>query len=651
MAVVDKYEPVDATPRRLDPAAPAFAGLAVTALVLAGFSTDTLVATRTYTEELPVWAAGLLDAGVAWGEASGLAAARRALEAASSPLDEAARVLKKPLAPLAPAAAAAAPTEAEAAPDLPPGERWAKKVAGTRRPQRILVVGASSIQHAIGTELERELNERYDGIEVLRRGKVATGLTRPDVFDWPKEVDRLLAEFRPDVVIAQFGGNDGQNIVSPTKGPQAVYTPGWEEEYGRRLTDLTTAVESTGAEFVILGMPVMRSEAFTRKAKWLNDLTERFVEAAGGVYVPIDDLSVDANGAYEETVRFAGQSGRMRLDDGIHFTRLGGMYVAYHLTHRLERLVRLVRKAPEAKPEAPPVPRPAGLWALEVPSAHRGRSTLYAFVPEDVPVDGLPVWYLLHGAWDRNTVWSDRLHDELARLAAEQRVILALPDGEPFGYWLDATEKPGSALASWFLDELVPFVDRQLPSNGRRAISGLSMGGHGALTLALARPGTFLAATSMSGVVDLTEGRSEHLVPLLGELETHREAYLARSALHLVEAEPERARDLVIALTCGEKDRLWPANVRLHEALGAKGVPHTWTPQPGGHTWDVWSAALPLHADVVLPTLRPPSAEQGGPGDAEHDGGPGEQQPHDQGEPQQPRDDGHDEADEQGAPR
>lgn len=605
MPVVDKFQPVDSTAHTITPWAPVWAGCVVLAGVLALFSGDTFEREALYDTSWSDTSRAAFETVAAISEASGLRGLRATLEGWSEPLDETStwfRATRDAGLPPVPTL----PDEPPAEPDEPPGERWAR-VAKRDVKRRVLIVGASSIQYAVGTELERVLAEDYD-VAVLRKGKVSTGLTRPDVFDWPAEVRDLVAEFQPDLVVGQFGGNDGQPIVSPTDGPQQVYTDGWATEYGRRIAGMAKDVQDGGADLILVGMPIMRSDKFTKKIRWLNDITRDAVEGSGGQYVDIFDLAADDKGAYVAEVRFEGQSGRMRMDDGIHFTRLGGQHIAHHLAHRLAQTVVLPpRGAPAPDSDSPAPPPPATAYPLTIPSDRRGPSRALAFVPADVPTEGLPVWYLLHGAWDDWRAWSNHAHEALAQLATDHRMIIVLPDGEPFGYWLDAPAKPDQQLATWFHDELVPWVDHHLPSNGTRAYGGVSMGGHGALSLALDHPERVVAATSMSGAVDLTQSTRPELVELLGPIETNRPAWEAHAVLHRVAQAPRGLDGVDVLISCAKDDPWWyAANVQLHDLFDVHHVPHTWTPHAkGGHLWPLWTRELPDHAAFAAAALHP----------------------------------------------
>lgn len=107
------------------------------------------------------------------------------------------------------------------------------------------------------------------------------------------------------------------------------------------------------------------------------------------------------------------------------------------------------------------------------------------------------------------------------RLASELGLALLAPDTSPrgaklpgeadswdfgvgAGFWLDATREPWSRhwrMASWLLDELLPHVTRGFDLDGDRVgIFGHSMGGHGALTLALRHPGRFRSVSAFAPI-------------------------------------------------------------------------------------------------------------------------------------------------------
>jgi S-formylglutathione hydrolase FrmB len=124
--------------------------------------------------------------------------------------------------------------------------------------------------------------------------------------------------------------------------------------------------------------------------------------------------------------------------------------------------------------------------------------------------------YILHGFGGNFGNWLRRV-PELEELADEHKFILVFPDGGLSSWYLDSPIDTAMMYETYMIDELVPAVDksyRTQPDNKHRAITGLSMGGHGALYLSLRNPEVFGAGGSMSGGVDLRPFMDEWDLPL-----------------------------------------------------------------------------------------------------------------------------------------
>jgi len=244
-------------------------------------------------------------------------------------------------------------------------------------------------------------------------------------------------------------------------------------------------------------------------------------------------------------------------------------------------------------------------------STLRGKSVrMWAFFPQaENPEDRFPVLYLLHGATGDYRDWRSHARKELLELASLYGLIIVTPDGDPFGWYLDSPLDSTSQLESYFLQELIPFVEEAsgLPvalGAESRAVAGLSMGGHGALTLALRNPGTFRSASSMSGILDIvTHPKSWQIADRLGSLQEHSAAWEEHSARQLLLA--EGSSDLPILFVCGDTDRAaWEENQALHQALVDSSRPHEWRQSSAGHSWEYWVSELPEHVGFAAEYLR-----------------------------------------------
>ena len=201
-----------------------------------------------------------------------------------------------------------------------------------------------------------------------------------------------------------------------------------------------------------------------------------------------------------------------------------------------------------------------------------------------------PVWYLLHGLSDDHTGWARRTSIE--RYVAKLPCIVVMPNGER-GFYTDAVDRHWSAFETNIVRDIVGFVDatfRTLPVREGRVVIGLSMGGYGALKLALKNPDVFCAAVSHSGAVRMGHFplSAEHelggeFLPVFGANPTGGPNDIFALAHGI-----DRALLPALRIDCGVDDFLIEDNRELHRYLEEIGIEHQYAEYPGGHTWDYW---------------------------------------------------------------
>ncbi len=225
-----------------------------------------------------------------------------------------------------------------------------------------------------------------------------------------------------------------------------------------------------------------------------------------------------------------------------------------------------------------------------------------------------PAFYLLHGLSDDSTIWLRR--SRIEAYARELPLLVVMPDGYR-GFYTDNEEGP--AYARHFGEEIPAFVERNFPARaarGARAVGGLSMGGYGALRLALGYPDRFCSANSHSGALarfNLSQSvrtarrhrlLRDHPPGFLAELRRIFGRHVTGSRhdlVRLIQRARRRGRRLPrILIDCGTDDVLLDANRRFHRELERMDVPHLYREFPGGHDWDYWDLhvrdALAFHA-------------------------------------------------------
>jgi len=194
--------------------------------------------------------------------------------------------------------------------------------------RRVLIIGASSIEGALGIELERRL-ERIPGVTVLRWGRHSTGLARLDYFDWLEKTRTLVASFRPDLVLAQLGGNDGQAITRPSGGVvAAIGSRKWENRYEGRMSEFVQVLAAQGSRLVYLGMPIPRDEVMRRRMALANRASKAAVEAGGERYLSTWELTASETGGYLTKMMIGDRERGLRAPDGFHLSTVGSGYVA-----------------------------------------------------------------------------------------------------------------------------------------------------------------------------------------------------------------------------------------------------------------------------------------------------------------------------------
>ncbi|MDN3674076.1 alpha/beta hydrolase family protein [Flavobacterium branchiarum] len=217
-----------------------------------------------------------------------------------------------------------------------------------------------------------------------------------------------------------------------------------------------------------------------------------------------------------------------------------------------------------------------------------------------------PVLYLLHGAYGHFGDWLKSTPDKklVQNLSDQYNLIIVMPEGEKFSFYLDSPVNKESQFETFITKEVIEKIDktyRTISDRKGRVISGLSMGGHGALSLSAKHPDLFCAAGSMSGAVDmggmLNRDSAAEVVklmqPVFGDKSNDVELYKQNAVLGMVDK--IKANKLALIIDCGVDDFLIEPNRELHRRLLYNKVAHDYTERPGAHTWEYWENALPYH--------------------------------------------------------
>ena len=204
----------------------------------------------------------------------------------------------------------------------------------------------------------------------------------------------------------------------------------------------------------------------------------------------------------------------------------------------------------------------------------------------------LPVVYLLHGFMSNYDGWNKIT--SLGELADRFHMILVCPDGADSWYF-DSPTDHNFRYETYVSKEVVSYIDhhyRTIPEPKGRAITGLSMGGHGAMFVALRHKETFGAAGSISGGLDIRPyPKNWNISKHIGTIEQHRDQWEALTAIN--NFSQLKNGELALAIDCGVDDFFIKVNRTFHEALIKQKIDHDYTERAGGHTPKYWANSLP----------------------------------------------------------
>ena len=199
--------------------------------------------------------------------------------------------------------------------------------------------------------------------------------------------------------------------------------------------------------------------------------------------------------------------------------------------------------------------------------------------------------YLFHGAFADSSSWS--LYTQVEVYAEQHGLAVVMPN---VGNSFYADLLHGPAYWTFISEELPRFVRSVFPLSDHREdnfVAGLSMGGYGALKLALNKPQSFAAAISLSGVLDIVSVMRNPIHPVFnvddyfGGLKKLKGSHSDLFA-QLRNLKRKRTSIPQLYIACGLDDTLYKMNTRFRDAANKNSIPLTYEEGPGGHTWDFW---------------------------------------------------------------
>jgi hypothetical protein len=270
------------------------------------------------------------------------------------------------------------------------GPRLAQPAAAVIRPKveptHLIWVFGDTLADLVGGGLDDVLAD-VPTATVNRRTRADSGLVRSDFHDWPRAVREALAgDPKITAAVILVGANDRQ----PIREGDITHEPlsdRWRELYRDRIDAVIAAFAERRAPLVWVGAPPMQNPRLSADLIGINELYRQRVERAGQVFVDLWPAFVDAENRFSATgPDLSGQMARLRLGDGVHFTRAGARKAAHFVDQALRRIAPDLHVTPDLPAgtdptlppliaDAPPLPlelRPGGIERMIDEMARRG---------------------------------------------------------------------------------------------------------------------------------------------------------------------------------------------------------------------------------------------------------------------------------------
>lgn len=228
--------------------------------------------------------------------------------------------------------------------------------ASAKKPRTVVLAGDSMMAVGLSGQLRRDLEPYKASVVTVNAYRSATGLARPEVFDWQVNYPALVKGKRADVVIVAIGANDTQNLAV-NKKVLKIGSDEWRQEYGQRVKNYLDMLTHNGAVVLWIKLPPMKNKSskYNESVKAVNAVAEEVVKQnSRAIWWDPSARFLNDKGQFQEfaILKQNGKPVRIRQEDGTHLTDAGAKLLTGDI-------IQWLHPAPpeEKKPEVSSVDR------------------------------------------------------------------------------------------------------------------------------------------------------------------------------------------------------------------------------------------------------------------------------------------------------
>ena len=231
-------------------------------------------------------------------------------------------------------------------------------------------------------------------------------------------------------------------------------------------------------------------------------------------------------------------------------------------------------------------------WITVKSPALKKRADISIYVPNEPKEQPLDAVILLHGVYGSHWAWTmnGSVHKTANRLIAERKMkpmVLIMPSDGLFGDGSGYLKHKDEDYENWIVDDVITVIKEQIEvvnDNSNFFISGLSMGGYGALRLGAKHPNTFRSFSGLSSITDFPQ-----LSQFLEKEDFEKLSNVALKKESVLECIlNNKSHILPFHFDCGTDDILIELNRELHQSLLENKIEHSYKEHSGSHQWDYW---------------------------------------------------------------
>lgn len=206
------------------------------------------------------------------------------------------------------------------------------------KPQEYVVVIGDTMAEQLAQGLAEALFGEHPEVAVIKKVRASSGLVRADFYNWVNEAGNITANERATAFVVMLGSNDRQPLRDGNNSHE-IRSDRWRELYAKRVDDFLAKLKEKNTPVYVMGMPPVSAPRASGDMQYINEILRERAARAGVRYIDVWEGFVDEQGQFDSSgAAMDGQIRRLRISDGVHFTRTGSRKLAHYVERDLLRL-------------------------------------------------------------------------------------------------------------------------------------------------------------------------------------------------------------------------------------------------------------------------------------------------------------------------